>query len=137
MITKSVTPVRTLSPAGAFLKATATNQKSDFVRPDAADRAVFQAAFTAIVRQRFRPDGPISEIARSVALCAQRHPGPSLPALDAEMLVRAALGESVPIADIAPDVALTAHVLLFASLADELALTDDELDGLIAPAERR
>ena len=51
--------------------------------------------------------------------------------IETEMLVRAALGETVPVADIpSPDV-LAAQVLMFRALIDELALTDAEVAGLI------
>ena len=52
------------------------------------------------------------------------------------MLIRQALGEQVPTGGIGREQAMTVHVLLFAALVDELALTDDELDELIADAER-
>jgi hypothetical protein len=51
------------------------------------------------------------------------------------MLVRDALGETVPVAGIDREQVVAAHVLLFAAFVDELALTDDELDELIARAE--
>jgi hypothetical protein len=51
------------------------------------------------------------------------------------MLIREVLGENVPTAGIEPGQAVTVHVLVFAALVEELALTDDELDELIADAE--
>jgi hypothetical protein len=52
------------------------------------------------------------------------------------MLVRDALGEPVPTEDIDPGVRVGVHLLLFASLTDELALGDGELDDLVTEAER-
>jgi hypothetical protein len=60
-----------------------------------------------------------------------------VPALEAEMLIRDALGEAVPIAEISLDAIVTTHLLVFASLVDELALSDDEVDALIVEAEDR
>jgi hypothetical protein len=128
---------KSVTPAAAYLKATATNQKSDIVRPDAADRDVFQRAFTAIVRRRFQDTSPVAEITRSVANSGQRHPYTMVPLLEAEMLVREALGETVPTGEISPPVVVATHVLMFASLAEEMALTDAELDALIEDAARR
>ena len=122
------------TPGGQFLRATATNDRAGAV-PDEAGRAVFGRAFAAAVRRRFRPDTPLPAIAGSVAACARRHAEPTLPVREAEMLIREALGETVPTAGIAPAQRVTVHVLMFAALVDELALTDGELDELIAGAE--
>jgi hypothetical protein len=53
------------------------------------------------------------------------------------MLVRDAVGEPVPTDEISAPVVIATHVLMFASLAEELALTDAELDALIEDAESR
>ena len=47
------------------------------------------------------------------------------------MLVRAALGEAVPVADMPDDTVVATYVLMFAALADELALTDFEAAALL------
>jgi hypothetical protein len=60
-----------------------------------------------------------------------------VPALDAEMLIRDALAEAVPVGEISLDAIVTTHLLVFASLVDELALSDDEVDALIVDAEDR
>lgn len=122
------------TPGGQFLRATATNDRPGAV-PDEAGRAVFGRAFAAAVRRRFRPDTPLSAIAGTVAACARRHAELTLPVREAEMLIREALGETVPTAGIAPAQRVAVHVLMFAALVDELALTDGELDELIAGAE--
>lgn len=124
----------TRSAAGAYLFATATNSPATEI-PDDAGRAVFQKAFELAVRLRFKPDSPLAAIAAAVAATARRHPGLGVPVREAEMLVREALGERVPTADIAPDRTIAVHVLLFTTLVDEMALTDEELAELIADAE--
>lgn len=125
---------RPRTPAGRYLRATATNERADQPPgPGAAD--VFAGAFGAAVRLRFRVDTPLTAIAASVAAAARRHPALAVPVREAEMLIREALGEHVPTAGITGVQAMAVHVLLFAALVDELALTDEELDELIADAE--
>jgi hypothetical protein len=92
------------------------------------------AAFRLAVRRRFQSDTPLAEISRTVTAAVHAH-ATAPPVLDAEMLVREALGETVPVDGIDADVRIGVHLLLFASLADELALGDGELDALIAEAE--
>ncbi|WP_250027584.1 hypothetical protein [Paractinoplanes maris] len=95
--------------------------------PDADARRLWEIAFGLAARRRFDPDSPLAEIRRTVAA--------GLPTLEAEMLVRDALGEKVPVDEIDDSVRIRAHLLLFARLVDEMALTDGELEGLIARAE--
>ena len=102
---------------------------------DDVARRVWDSAFRLAVRRRFEPASPLAEITRTVAGAVHAHEAAAIPVLDAEMLVREALGEEVPVDEIEPAVRLAVHVLVFASLADELALGDGELDGLIAQAE--
>jgi hypothetical protein len=129
---------RKLSIPGAYLRATATNSPAAReVRPDYESRVFFYCAFEAVVRRCFRATCPVSEIVRSVVNAGRRHEPVVVPLLEAEMLVRDALGETVPVEDIRPATIVTTHVLLFASLVDELALTDDELDAVIVEAEDR
>ena len=125
---------RPRTPAGLFLRATATNHRAE-AAPDDASRAVFARAFALAVRLRFGPDTPLMAIAGTVAACARRHAQLTVPVREAEMLIREALGETVPTAGIEPAQRVAVHVLMFAALAEELALTDDELDELIADAE--
>jgi len=96
---------------------------------------IWSSAFALAVRRRFEPRSPLAEISRTVSGAVQTHEVAALPVLDAEMLVREALGETVPVDEIDPAVRLAVHLLVFASLTDELALGDGELDGLIAQAE--
>jgi hypothetical protein len=129
---------RRLTPAGEYLWASATNERAAVdIRPDRAARRLFSRAFELAVRRRFRPDAALAEIARSVANAGRRHAPVVVPALEAEMLVRDALGEVVPIEEIPVPAIVTTHVLVFASLVDELALDDDELTALILAAEDR
>lgn len=124
----------TRSSAGAYLFATATNSPARQIPGDGA-RRVFEKAFVLAVRLRFKPETPLAAITASVALAARRHPELGVPVREAEMLIREALGERVPTAGITPAQLVTVHVLMFAVLIDEMALTDDELAELIADAE--
>jgi hypothetical protein len=123
-----------LSAAGAYLRATVTNIPAEG-RLDQAAQRVFADAFRLAVVLRFQPDSPLAEIALAVARAADRHPSVALPRREAEMLVRDVLGETVPVAGIEREQIAAVQVLLFAAFVDELALTDDELDELIAQAE--
>jgi hypothetical protein len=90
------------------------------------------------LRQAARDEAPArfgSPVSRTVAAAVHEHALFGLPMIDAEMLVRAALGETVPTDEIDAGVLVGVHLLLFASLIDELALGDAELDLLIAQAE--
>ncbi|GIE98979.1 hypothetical protein [Paractinoplanes rishiriensis] len=126
--------------AGRYLRLTARDETpARFGAPpggvDDAARRVWRIAFGLLVRKRFEPDSPLAEISRTVVAAVHEHSVAGLPPLDAEMLVRDALGEPVPLADIDASVLVAVHLLLFASLADELALGDGELDAIIAEAE--
>jgi hypothetical protein len=127
---------RPQTPAGLYLRATAINRPAGRnVTPDHAARAFFARAFTLAVRRRFRPDSPVADIARTVAGVCHRHGALALSAMETEMLVRRALGEAVPVEEIPADRVIAAHVIVFVALADEVALTDDEIDELITTAE--
>ena len=98
-------------------------------------RRVWRHAFGLAVRRRFEPDSPLAEISRVVAAAIHAGESAGLPVLAAEMLVRAELGETVPVDEIAPAVRAGVHLLLFVSLVDELALGDGELETLMTRAE--
>jgi len=126
--------------AGDYLRAAAVDEApARFGTPsgpvDDYARRVWHTAFRLAVRRRFEPDSPLAEISRSVATAVHVHETAGLPAIDVEMLVRAELGEQVPVDDFEPDVLTGAHLLVFASLVDELALGDRELDDLVTEAE--
>ncbi|MEV6629465.1 hypothetical protein AB0M54_01785 [Actinoplanes sp. NPDC051470] len=114
----------------AFLRATATNTVAPEPPGEHADE-MFAAAFRAAVKLRFRTDAPLAAVTGSVRAATRRH-GELVPVREAEMLIRSALGEQVPIAEIDRSSTVRTHVLLFAALVEELALTDDELDELLA-----
>jgi hypothetical protein len=127
---------RPRTAAGEYLRATAINRPAGWdVQPDHAARALFARAFMLAVRRRFRPDSPVADIARTVAGVCHRHGALALSAMETEMLVRRALGEAVPVEEIPADRVIAAHVIVFVALADEAALTDDEIDELITTAE--
>ena len=122
--------------AGRYCRAVARDEVPHHGTPEVtrATRRVWEIAFGLAARRRFDVDSPLAEIARTVAAAGQDRTA-ALPAMEAEMLLRAALGETVPAGDLEPSAVAGIHLLLFASLTNELALTDDELDDLIAEAE--
>ena len=131
-----------VTEAGRYLRQAARDEApSRFGSPagdvDESARRVWQIAFGLMVRRRFEPDSALAEISRSVAIAVHDHAAAGLPILDAEMVARAALGETVPVGDIDEGVLIAVHLLLFASLADELALGDPELNAIIAEAEEK
>ncbi|MFI5889231.1 hypothetical protein ACIA5D_03835 [Actinoplanes sp. NPDC051513] len=128
--------------AGRYLRQAARDEApSRFGSPagevDDSARRVWEIAFGLVVRRRFEPGAALAEISRTVATAVHDHAAAAMPMLDAEMLVRAALGEAVPVGDLDGGVLIAVHLLLFASLADELALGEAELDQLIAEAEEK
>jgi hypothetical protein len=131
---------RITTEAGRYLRATARDETpahyggADGGVDDAA-RRVWRIAFGLAVGRRFDLESPLAEISRTAAVAVRDHAVAGLPPLEAEMLVRDALGEPVPVDEIGPEVLVGVHLLVFASLADELALGDAELDALIAEAE--
>jgi hypothetical protein len=134
---ETVAPPPITTEAGRYLRAIVRDEPppAGGVADDEA-RRIWKIAFGLAVRRRFEPGAPLAEIARTVATAVQHHAAAALPPLDAEMLVRAELGEEVPLDEIGAGIVAAVHVLLFASLADELALREDEIDGLIRQAER-
>jgi hypothetical protein len=127
--------------AGDYLRAAAGDEApARFGTPsgpvDDYALRVWHNAFGLAVRRRFEPGSPLAEISRTVAAAVHAHEAAALPAIDAEMLVRAELGERVPVGELDPAVEVGVHLLVFASLVDELALGDGELDALVTEAER-
>lgn len=126
------------SHAGAYLRATALNERTPVdLHPDYSARVVFYCAFELAVRRRFRNDSPIAEVVRTVSTAARRHPFVPIDALAAEMLIRDVLGDAVPVDEIPLPVIVATYVVVFAAICDELALSDHEIDALIATAEGR
>lgn len=133
---------RIRTEAGQYLRAAAHDDApARFGEPaaqaDEAARRIWEIAFGLVVRRRFTPDTPLAEISRTVDAAVREHAIAALPMIEAEMVVRAALGEKVPTDEIDQAVLTAVHLLVFASLADELALADDELETLIAQAEKK
>jgi hypothetical protein len=123
--------------AGRFLRAVARDEaQPGHTQADDDARRLWEIAFGLAATRRFEPDAPLAEISRTVAKAVHAYPAVSLPSMDAEMLLRAALGEEVPVGEIDPTVIVAVHVLLFATIADELALCENELGGLIVQAEK-
>ncbi|WP_250003009.1 hypothetical protein [Actinoplanes sp. M2I2] len=110
-----------------LLRVAAEETPSPCDAPDEDARRLWAIAFGLAARRRFDADSPLAEIRRTVAA--------GLPTLEAEMLMRDALGEKVPVEEIDESVRTGAYLLLFARLVDEMALTDGELEGLVARAE--
>jgi hypothetical protein len=104
---------------------------------DEAARQVWKIAFGLLVRRRFDRESSLAEISRTVAAATHEHALTGLHPLDAEMLVRDALGEQVPLDGIESPVLVAVHLLLSATLADELALGNGELDAVVAQAEEK
>jgi hypothetical protein len=123
--------------AGRFLRAVTRDEvQPGHTEADDAARRLWGIAFGLAANRRFEPDAPLAEISRTVAKAVHTYPAVHMPWLDAEMLLRAALGEEVPVGEIDSTVIVAVHVLVFAAIADELALCEDELDGLIVQAEK-
>ena len=136
-VAEAVAPPPISTAAGRYLRAIACSESpGSGVVADVEARRIWKIAFGLAVRRRFDPGAPLAEIARTVATAVREHAAAALPMLDAEMLLRAELGEEVPLDEIDPAIETAVHVLLFATLADELALREDELDGLIRQAEK-
>ncbi|GID25410.1 hypothetical protein [Paractinoplanes brasiliensis] len=122
--------------AGRYLRRVAyEDAPAHGEKPTSATRHVWEIAFQLAVRRRFEPDSPLAEIRRTVSTILKQHASAALPPLAAEMLIRDALDETVPVDEISDPVRSRAHLLLFAGLVDELAMTDGELESLIVEAE--
>ncbi|GAB2628407.1 hypothetical protein Aab01nite_22180 [Paractinoplanes abujensis] len=122
--------------AGRYLQRVAyEDAPAHSEEPTSATRQVWEIAFGLAVRRRFDPDSPLAEIRRTVTTTLREHSAAAVPPLAAEMLIRDALGETVPVEELGDAVRSRAHLLLFAGLVDELAMTDGELEALVVQAE--
>ncbi|WP_018253492.1 hypothetical protein [Salinispora mooreana] len=98
---------------------------------------VVGAAFAVAVNHRFGPDTTPADVARYVSSArANYRDGDTLPALEMEGLIRAALGEPELADHIAPDVALGVEVFILGQLLQEAHLTPEQLDVFVAESER-
>ncbi|GIJ25608.1 hypothetical protein Vqi01_07700 [Micromonospora qiuiae] len=95
------------------------------------------AAFAIAVNRRFGADATPAGIAKFVATArASYDGGDSLPALEMEGLIRAALGEPELAGNITPDVALGSELFVLTRLLQKVSLTQEELDAFVAEAEQ-
>jgi hypothetical protein len=98
---------------------------------------VIGAAFAIAVNRRFGPDTTPADVAQFVATArASYEEGDSLPALETEGLIRAALGEAELADNISPDVALGAELFVLTKILQDASLTQEQLDAFIAEAEQ-
>ncbi|WBB54420.1 hypothetical protein [Verrucosispora sp. WMMD573] len=98
---------------------------------------VIGAAFAIAVNRRFGPSASPADVAQFVAAArASYEEGDSLPALEMEGLIRAALGEAELADNIAPDVALGAELIVLTHFLQEANLTQEQLDAFVAEAEQ-
>ncbi|ROT32523.1 hypothetical protein EF879_13495 [Micromonospora sp. HM5-17] len=97
---------------------------------------VISAAFALAVDKRFRGKS-LQDIARFVADTRARYQdGTELPALAMEGMIRAVLGETHLVDDIAPDTAFSAQIAILGTLLHDEDMTDSQLDQFIQQAEK-
>ena len=94
---------------------------------------VIGAAFAIVANRRFRPGYDVREVTRFVAEIRDSYEdGRSLPALETEAIIRAALGE-VDLADsINVDEAIPAQIVVLGKLLHDENLSEEQLEGFIA-----
>ncbi|GAB3799339.1 hypothetical protein [Micromonospora zhanjiangensis] len=98
---------------------------------------VLSAAFYVAVTRRFSPDTDVRAITAYVADVRSRYQdGKSLPAMDLEAMIRAALGEADLIDNLAPEAAFSAQLALLSALLDDLNLDEPQLESFIQETER-
>ncbi|MEQ4304202.1 hypothetical protein ABNF97_22945 [Plantactinospora sp. B6F1] len=98
---------------------------------------VIGAAFAVAVNQRFGPDATPNDVAAFVSSArAQYQEGDTLPALEMEGLIRAALGEPELADSIPAETALGAEIFILGQLLQEAKLTPAELDEFVAEARQ-
>nr|WP_230416615.1 hypothetical protein [Micromonospora tarapacensis] len=98
---------------------------------------VIGAAFAIAVNRRFGPGTTPADVAQFVATAqASYEEGDSLPTLETEGLVRAALGEAELADNISPDVALGAELFVLTKILHDANMTQDQLDAFVAEAEQ-
>ncbi|MFF0234322.1 hypothetical protein ACFYPH_09205 [Micromonospora sp. NPDC005252] len=98
---------------------------------------VIGAAFALAVHRRFEPEATPSEVAAWVsATRAQYEEGDTLPVLEMEGLIRAALGEEELADNIPADTMIAAEVFVLGQLLLEAKMSPSELDGFVNEAEQ-
>lgn len=98
---------------------------------------VIGAAFAIAINDRFATGHSPTEVARFVAETRDQFPGTqSLPTLEMEGLVRAALGEVGLIDDLSPETALQMQIVLLGKLLQDRDPNETQLEEFIADVER-
>ncbi|MBB4957896.1 hypothetical protein [Micromonospora polyrhachis] len=93
------------------------------------------AAFALAVDRRFYGQG-LQRIAQFVRETRARYQeGDTLPALEMEGMIRAALGEADPVDDIDPEAALSAQIAILATLLQDANFTESQLEEFIKEVE--
>jgi hypothetical protein len=94
------------------------------------------AVFGLAVQRKFGPDSDVRAIVAFVAEArAELAEGDDIPPLEAEALVRAALGESELAENISQDVAVPAQIVLAVKILRDEHLSGKEVDQLLAEAD--
>lgn len=97
---------------------------------------VIGAAFTLAVNRHFEPDATPTDVAAWVSTTRSQYPdGDTLPALEMEGLIRAALGEPELVDNIPAETMIAAEIFVLGKLLQEQKLTPAELDEFVAEAE--
>lgn len=93
---------------------------------------VIDAAFGLLLSRRYSLSTPVRELTL-LALGVRQSVGAenSLPVIELEMVLRAALGEPVPLGGLSTDDIATAKVQLLAQLVHHIGMLDSELDSLL------
>jgi hypothetical protein len=98
---------------------------------------VIGAAFALAVNDRLGAAHSPTDVARFVAETRTQFPGAeSLPTLEMEGLVRAALGEVGLIDNLSPETALQMQIVFLGKLLQDRDLTETQLEEFIADVER-
>ncbi|MET8041785.1 hypothetical protein ABZU25_13085 [Micromonospora sp. NPDC005215] len=95
------------------------------------------AAFAIAINDRFAAGHSPTDVARFVGETRTQFPGAeSLPTLEMEGLVRAALGEVGLIDNLDPETALQMQIVFLGKLLQDRDLTEAQLEEFIADVER-
>jgi hypothetical protein len=129
------------SAAGKWIRATVRSDVAAMRRTEEAAvgaeiTSLVEIAFQLMVHRRFAAGCERAEITRHVLGIRQRYGAAKAgPVIDAEMVIRRELGESVPIDDLDDSVVLRLKMLILEQLVHDMGMFDDELDELVQAAE--
>jgi hypothetical protein len=126
---------------GQWIRANVKGDEAAWKRlgddPDAeAAFAVLTAAFELAVRRRFTPGQDVRDISRFVGGMKDRFALDMVRHIDAEALIRAALGEDVSTDGIEMVAESHARQFTIVEVVEQLNLSDRDLDALLAEAEQ-